>query len=248
LYSVIFDSRIINRKLNNTIFDKIIADIESGNFRNAIQYCDELLNKYPDNRGVFEIRSGCYYALGDYDSAISDLTYSIVKVKSGDDTREEIIGLYSKRGKIYLKQGDWKKASEDYKKIIMFNEDLPEIQNSLALCYRKMENYTDAHYHATQAIKLKNDYAEAYNNRANINISLENYTEAIDDYTRSIGHNPLSANVYFNRGSIYYDILNDKDSAIKDFLEAISINPIFKEELVSHYPELINRRLKKIKE
>ena len=222
------------------IFDKIISEIENGNFVNAIQHCDELLNENPDNRSVYEIRSGCYYSIGDYDSAIRDLTYSIVKIHSGKDSTDEIIGLYGKRGKIFLKKSEWLKASEDYKKILALNQNIPEIQNSLALCYRKLENYIDALYHSSLAIKLNNEYAEAYNNRANINICMEKYQEAISDYTRSIELNPLSANVYFNRGSIYYDILNKKDNALQDFLKAININPNFKEELENRYPDLIN--------
>lgn len=224
--------------MNNNTLDKIISEIESGNFRTAIEYCDDLLNKYPDNRSVYEIRSGCYYAIGEYDSAINDLTYSIVKLKSGENTKDEIIGLYSKRGKIYLKKAEWKSAAEDYKKILLLNQNNPEVQNSLAVCYRKMENYSDALYHATHAIKLNSEFAEAYNNRANINISLEKFEEAIKDYTKSIELNPLSANVYFNRGSIYYDILNDKDKALQDFLKAISIRQDLKEEIDRHYPDL----------
>jgi tetratricopeptide (TPR) repeat protein len=224
--------------LDNNILDKIITEIEIGNFRNAITYCDDLLNEFPDNRSVYEIRSGCYYAIGDYESAISDLTYSIVKLKSGEDSIDEIIVLYSKRGKIYLKKSDWKKAAEDYKKILLLNQNIPEIQNSLAVCYRKTENYIEALYHASQAIKLNDEFAEAYNNRANINISLEKFKEAIDDYTKSLELNPLSANVYFNRGSIYYDILNDKEKALQDFEKAISLKQDLKEEINKHYSDL----------
>lgn len=226
--------------MNNNIFDRIIAEIESGNFRSAIYYCDEILNEFPDNRSVYEIRSGCHYAIGDYESAINDLTYSIVKLKSGANTTEEIIGLYGKRGKIYLKRSDWQKASEDYKKILILNQNNPEIQNSLAVCYRKMGNYTEALYHASQAIRLNGDYAEAYNNRANINISLEKYENAIIDYTKSINLNPLNANVYFNRGSIYCDVLNNKDKALQDFQKAIEIKPELKEEIEKHYPDIFN--------
>ena len=220
--------------------DKVITEIENGNFRNAIQHCNEFLQKYPKNRSAYEIRSGCHFALGDYDSAISDITYSIEKVNSYRDTNDEIIKLYNERGKIYLEKGDWLKASEDFKNVLILNQNLPETQNNLAVCYRRMNNYIDALYHSSQAIKLNNKSAEAYNNRASINISLGKYHEAIADYSRSIELNPLKANVYFNRGCIYYDMLNNKENAIQDFLKAISINPNFKEELKVHYTDLID--------
>jgi tetratricopeptide (TPR) repeat protein len=226
--------------LNNSIIDKIIAEIESGNFNAAILYCDKLLNEFPDNRSVYEIRSGCYFAIGDYDSAINDITYSIVKLKSSEDNIAELIGLYGKRGKIYLKKSNWEKAADDYRKILLLNPNIPEIQNSLAVCYRKIGKCTDALHHSSQAIILNDKFSDAYNNRANINICLENYEEAITDYSRAIDLNPESANAYFNRGSIYYDIFNDKENALKDFIKAISIKQEFREELSSHFPDLIN--------
>lgn len=224
--------------MDNKIFDQIITEIGNGNFNAAIEYCDKILKEYPENRSVYEIRSGCYYALGNYDSAIADMTSSIDKHPDEGKTKEEIINLFIKRGKIFLEKGDWLKASEDFKKILGINQNLSEIQNSLAVCYRRMDNYDEALYHSTQAIKLNHNYAEAYNNRANINVSLGKHHEAIVDYTRSIELNPLSANVYFNRGSIYYDLLNNKVNAIQDFLKAVVLNPNFKEEILNHYPEL----------
>jgi len=224
--------------MDNKIFDQIITEIGNGNFNVAIQHCNDILTDYPENRSVYEIRSGCYYALGNYESAISDLTTSIDKYKNNGESNDEIINLFVKRGKIYLEKGDWLNASEDFKKILDFNQNLPEVQNNLGICYRRMDNYDAALYHSTQAIKLNHDYAEAYNNRANINISLGKYHEAIVDYSRSIELNPLNANVYFNRGSIYYDILKNKVNAIQDFLKAVVINPNFKSEILNQYPEL----------
>lgn len=226
--------------MDNKIFDQILSEIRCSNFKVAIQYCNELLNDNPDYPSVYEIRSGCYYALGEYDSAINDLNNSIELLKNNGESKGEIIKLYNKRGKIYQEKGDWSKASEDFRKILLINPNLPETQNNLAVCLRRMDNYEEALYHSSQAIMLNNEYAEAYNNRANINISLGKYHEAITDYSHSIELNPLSANVYFNRGSIYYDIFNDKENALKDFLKAISIKQEFREELSSHFPDLIN--------
>ena len=109
--------------MDNKLFDQIITEIGNGNFNIAIRYCDIILDDYPENRGVYEIRSGCYYALGNCEYAIRDLTSSIDKYPSGGETKDEIINLYSKRGKIFLEKGDRLKASEDFKKILSMNQN-----------------------------------------------------------------------------------------------------------------------------
>ena len=224
--------------MNDILLEQIISDLENKNYNSAIENCNILIGKYPENYKIYEIRSSCYSAIGSYDSAIADLTIALNKTNILAENTNDLLDLFLKRAKIYVKKQEWEFASNDFKDILKINDNLPDVHNSLSICYKKLEKYDDALFHSSKAISLKGDYAEAYNNRANINICVDKYENAIDDYTKSISINPLIPKTYFNRGNIYYEVFKDKEKSISDFISAIKLNPDYESEIYSYYPEL----------
>lgn len=224
--------------MNNTLLDEIVSDIQNKKYDSAIFHCNELISKYPDNYNLYEIRSGCFNAIGSFDSAIADLTNAINKTRNSSVSKNDLLKLFLKRGKIYIKKQEWEFASNDFIEVLKINNDLPDVHNTLSICYKKLAKYNDALFHSSNAIRLNGNFAEAYNNRANINICLDKYDDAISDYSRSISINPNNAKGYFNRGSIYYEVFKDKDKCLNDFISAIKLNPDYESEIYSNYPEL----------
>lgn len=223
--------------MDNNIVDRIISGIEKKNYAASISECSELIKQFPDNIKLYEIRSVCYNATGNYDSAIEDLSVVINKLTgTGDD--DYLLKLYSKRGKCFIKKQDWFSAINDFISALEINENVSEIHNNLAACLRRINSFDNAFIHASKAIKLNNKFPEAFNNRANINICLGNYEDAISDYTESIRLNPANPKSYFNRGSIYYEIFKDYENAKNDFLKAIELNPGYEDEIYKEYPEI----------
>ncbi len=223
--------------MNNSLLERIISEISNKNYRSAITGCNELIGSYPGNHRIYELRALCFYALGEYDSAESDLTFLVEQYKESNDDPALLMSLYNRRGKNFMKKRDWSNAIDDFINAININDAVPEIHNNLAICYRRVESFEDAYLHASKAIELKNDFAEAYNNRANINICLSNADDAITDYSNSIKLNPGNPKTYFNRGSIYYEVFKDYENAREDFLSAIRLNPDYEEEIIREYPE-----------
>ncbi|MFA7359634.1 MAG: tetratricopeptide repeat protein [Candidatus Kapaibacterium sp.] len=224
--------------MNNYILDRIISDIENKNYESAISDCSELIEQFPDNIKLYEIRSVCYYAIGDFDSAIDDLSVIIPKLSDSQDDDNYLMSLYNWRGRNYMKKKEWGSAVDDFIKAININDSIPEVHNNLAVCYRRIDNFEDAFIHATKAIEFKHNFPEAFNNRANINVCLQNYEDAISDYSESINLNPGNPKTYYNRGSIYYEIFNDLGKAKGDFLDSVKLNPDYEQDICKEYPEL----------
>lgn len=223
--------------MNNSLLDKIISEINNKNYSSAITGCNELISGYPENLRLYELRALCLYAVGDYDSAEDDLNLLVDHYKESDDDPALLGALYNRRAKNFMKKHNWASAVDDFVKSLNINENVAEVHNNLAICYRRVGNYEDAYLHASKALELNNDFAEAYNNRANINICLFNHEDALSDYTKSISLNPGNPKTYFNRGSIYYEVFRDYENAREDFLAAIRINPDYENEIVREYPE-----------
>ncbi len=235
---IFFKLKEKRRGLNNNILDQIISDIENKNYGSAISDCSELIEQFPDNIKLYEIRSVCYYATGDYDSAIDDLSVIIPKLSESQDDDNYLMSLYNRRGRNYMKKQEWGSAVDDFIKAININDSIPEVHNNLAVCYRRVDNFEDAFIHASKAIEFKNNFPEAFNNRANINVCLQNYEDAISDYSESIKLNPNNPKTYYNRGSIYYEIFNDFENAKGDFLASVKLNPDYEQDICKEYPEL----------
>ena len=221
--------------MNNTILDRIISDIENKNYSSVISECSKLIEQYPDNIKLYEIRSVCYSATGNYDSSIEDLSVIIPKLTDSND--DYLMSLYARRGKNYIKKGEWISAVRDLIKAIKINGSIPELHNNLAACLRRINRFEDAFIHASKAIELNSNFPEAFNNRANINICLEKYEEAVSDYSESINLNPANPNTYFNRGSIYYEVFDDVEKARDDFITAVKLNPGYEQDICKEYPE-----------
>lgn len=235
---IFFKLKEKRRGLNNNILDRIITDIENKNYSSAISDCSALIEQFPDNIKLYEIRSVCYYATGDFDSAIDDLSVIIQRLSDSHDDDNYLLSLYKRRGRSYMRKQEWGSAVDDFVKAININDTVPEVHNNLAVCYRRVDNFEDAYIHATKAIEFRSNFPEAYNNRANINVCLQNFEDAISDYSESINLNPRNPKTYYNRGSIYYEIFNDFENAKENFLASVKLNPDYEKDICNEYPEL----------
>jgi len=220
----------------DNIIDSIISDIQNKNYSAAIKRLDELIEKNPSNHDLYEIKAGCNYALGNFENAVDDWTYAIINFKNAVDHKKELSVIYGKRGRTYLKAGNYLNASEDFNKSLMLFPDSPETLNNLATCMRRIKNYDEALSFANKAVELNPGFSDAYNNRANINYCLGNTENAFSDYSSAIEINPGNAKAYFNRGSLYYH-LRDEANARKDWEKAISIDEDIRQELSILHPE-----------
>lgn len=83
-----------------------------------------------------------------------------------------------------------------------------------------------------QAIKLNNKYDFAYYNLGITYSEVGESLLAIECFTKTIDINPKFYQAYARRGAEYYKLDEDANKAIKDFTEALAIEPL---DIVSYY-------------
>jgi protein O-mannosyl-transferase len=153
-----------------------------GNYRKAIEACDEAIKLIPKlekiyynqlekiyyNRGLAYSKLGNYkQAVGDYDRAIEI-----------DPTHAK---AYNNRGIAYDILGNHRQAIGDFDRAIMTNPKYGEAYYNRGIVYGRLGNYEQAIGDFDRAIGFNQKYAEAYYNRAASHYSLGNQRQAFED-------------------------------------------------------------------
>jgi tetratricopeptide (TPR) repeat protein len=140
-----------------------------------------------------------------------------------------IVGtIYSNRGAVHAKSGQYKQAISDCIKAIELNPRYADAYSNRGNAYSKLGQLPQAISDHTRAIELNPKLSEAYYNRGNDYDELGQLPQAISDYTKAIELNPKFAEAYYNRG-VAYDDLGQLTQAISDYSKAIELNPKYAE-------------------
>jgi len=152
-------------------------------------------------------------------------------------------------GALFEEWGRYKEAKSEYEEAIAILRELiltkPEVAKNLArahynlgsLLADKLEKFGDAKGKFKEAIRifyeaikiepeLAEELALAHNNLGASLCESENYEEAKKEFEKAIGINKEDPLAYINLGNVYGK-LNDIDSAIEKFKNAIEANPQF---------------------
>ena len=138
-------------------------------------------------------------------------------------TRKNNSIFYNNRGEVYLREGKFDEAIDDFNTAIEIQLKLVAAYNNRGLAYgRKGENDLAINDFNT-AIKLQPEFAEAYNNRGNVYDDKDDFEKAIADFNTAIALKPDFVEAYVNRG-VAYGKRDRFDEAISNFIDAIKIN------------------------
>ncbi|MFM7449525.1 MAG: tetratricopeptide repeat protein [Leptolyngbyaceae cyanobacterium] len=153
---------------------------------------------------------------------------------------------YIQRGVAYHRKGDLSAARRDNDRAIELlqsaikgngGRSTPQINDKMASAYNNrshvyfdLDNYQQAESDARQAITLKPQLLRAFTNLGNALYKQGRVNEAIQEYTRVIQQQPVDLNLlagtYTNRGNVY-QTLNQMDLALKDYNQALKIDPTY---------------------
>lgn len=133
---------------------------------------------------------------------------------------------FFERGIERYKQGDRQGAISDFTRAIRLNPNSAQAYYNRGVVRFKIKNHlTEAIADFSSAISLNPEYIDAYYNRAIARVKLGEYWPAIDDVTKVIYLDPTNDRAFYLRGLIYSENLNDYETGINDFTEAIRLNP-----------------------
>ena len=146
------------------------------------------------------------------------------------------------QGDFYLKQSDYPKAIEEFKKAIILRPDSARAYNLLGMAYFLQKNYNLAEENFEKAISLDTSYAQAYNNLGNTYFVKRQFDKAKELFKKALSLVPdlISANyslgtllVYegnFEEGTVYLSRGIELDPEYlekhKTFVASIS-SPVF---------------------
>lgn len=223
----------------------------SADFYSRVKIISEYSRRYKDEAVRDEQIGRFYHNLNEEDSAIACFT-RVIDRTGGDhhlyrlraesferknDTvnvlgdYERSISIFSTNIETYISRAtyyqfvlkDYRRAIEDYHKIVDLNPEHDYVYTSIADCMISMNDQKGAIDELSKSLNWKAD-PENYNMRALIYAGMNLYDEAIADYSISLYYSPLQTELYLSR-AIMYSKKNEHKRAIRDYLEYLKYSP-----------------------
>ena len=172
--------------------------IENVKLQDAISYIHREINfedKIKDSEIDYLTALTLYYD-GQYEKAKKQI--NLMKQKNNDYSKEKIEDLLKKVNEIesvknkaneIFKQKKYEEAIEEYTKVLEFDPQNKKFNSLIlanrALCYQKLNKYTEALKDSNQSIKLNPFYARGYVKRGNVYMELKMFDDARADFQKA---------------------------------------------------------------
>jgi tetratricopeptide (TPR) repeat protein len=222
------------------------AEMEKGNYNDAIRIFDSGLSSYKASADLLLNLGQCYYNIGDYTSAIHYLLLANTKKKNISSlwlaksyaligkNDSAIISLNAHLLSPYKFSESTIKLDPDFQdlentkswKELWMKEWYDEFENLLAeISYLTRKNeYIETLDLIDQNITKYSNRHQIYAARGKVFLDLKNFNSAVTAYTRAIEINGTQADYYINRAQAYSN-LKKYDLAVSDLIKALSLEP-----------------------
>ncbi|MCK4463197.1 MAG: tetratricopeptide repeat protein [Candidatus Omnitrophica bacterium] len=194
-----------------------------------IGICYYKLSRYDEAKKSIQKAKELYNMKGDYqknqdmDILLTDISCRESKEVRPSDFNSMQNGkneeYYINQGNIYLDAGQYKKAIDEYKKVINVNPSFTPAYFNLGIAYTTLGEEDNALEAYQKAIELDPNYVEAYGNIGWIYRSQNNYEKSIEYYNKARNISPNDPLIYENLGLGYY-FLGDSSTGEKNLRHA----------------------------
>jgi tetratricopeptide (TPR) repeat protein len=156
----------LSKSVTNALAHRTAAAWELGRWKDTIKYCDETIEvkesnpkKYGTSAFYYFTKGKCYYRLGRYDEAISNLEKVLKEVKYGMDVKAKLW-----LGRVYRAKGDEEKAENLTREALKAsNKDVEKADEfklykaylQRGLCYLELKEYNRAISDFQETIKWR---------------------------------------------------------------------------------------------
>ena len=205
-------SKIPQEKIQN-----LINLYEQGAFEEILSKVERLIELFPKEALLFNIRGLAMRNVGDLEAAI-------VSYKHAISLQPDYAEPYLNMGYALSNKGDLDEAIDSFKHAIRIKPDYAEAYLNMGNVLRSKGDMESAIECSQKAIMLQPDLAEAY---VNMGISLEKKgapEAAVKSYKQAINIDPNYKQAYYNLGNVLTD-RGDLKSALKSFQRVIDLEP-----------------------
>lgn len=195
------------------------AAFNTGDYERATLDYSLFLLFNPTISQAYYFRALSYVQLGDFDTAIGDVSEALALNPSAPDYRAE---LYFLRAQIHLQKDNLNAALGDLDASI---EASPALGDNLLLrarVYAFQERYADAILDFDRALEINPENAQGYVDRALVHNAQSDFDLALSDVNRALDLNPDSSGLYLLRGAIHNQAEHAADAA-SDYLRWLEL-------------------------
>jgi len=210
--------------LTQAEIDAVFALYNKGQIHEALNDLEILLNKFPNEALLYNIKGGCYQRLVQPDVAISCY-------KKALEIDPNYVNVHTNLANVFRDTGQHNAAINSYQQALKISPDFAGAHNNLGNALRIVGQVDEAIKCYRQALEINPDYFEAYNNLGNALWDIGKLDAAIHNYERALEINSDYVDAYNNLGNAYRD-QGQFDEAVKCYEQALKINPQYAE---AHY-------------
>jgi len=199
--------------------DLIIKLYSSGQIQDALSSLELLINNYPRDPSLFNIRGACFKASNQMESAVDSF-------KNAINIKPDYAEAYFNLGITLQELNRSNEAIKYYENAILVKPAYPTAHNNLGLIFLELNQLGLATEHFNWAISYNPQFAEAHNNLGATLQQDRKFDASIKNYFKATTINPNYAQAFNNLG-IVYQTLGHKDEAILHYQKAISLEPSY---------------------
>ena len=189
----------------------------SGNFHQAEQVCNKILETQPDNADALHFLGIIQYQRGNYDSAIEYMEKAL-------HLDPNVADAYYNLGNVFHDKGHLDDAIACYQKALKIDSNFADAYNNLGNALHDKGHFDDAIACYQKALKFDPNFADAYNNLGNALHNKGHFDDAIACYQKALKINPNFADAYNNLGNALHD-KGHINGAITLYQKALELNP-----------------------
>uniref|UniRef100_A0A8D0C2M8 Tetratricopeptide repeat domain 6 n=1 Tax=Salvator merianae TaxID=96440 RepID=A0A8D0C2M8_SALMN len=196
-----------------------------GRYSKAIMNCTEALKIHRRSVRAYLYRGALKILNRTYKYAVEDLTNAI-------DLDNVCFLAYYNRALSYHHLKDYKNALKDYGIVLLLEENRDialKVLINRALLYVEVNQYDHALEDFEEVALSKPKDSQLFKIIGLCYHRLQKYEEAVHSFSKVLKLDPFSLDGYIGRGNSYleYDAMEGTEQALKDFVKAIHLNPVY---------------------
>ena len=233
----------------------VISLFSSGKFQETLDTIDLLINKYPNESLLFNLRGACFAGLGEHDDAVKDYEKALTinpdyfkahfnlggtlqeldKLDLAIKSYERAIKIepnyaeaHNNLGNVFKDFGKFDEAIKSYERAKAINPSYLEAHYSLGNTFQNLNRLDDAIKCYKEVLTIKPDFAEMHNNLGALLQQHGEIGSAVDHLESALVLKPDFPEAYNNLGNALKD-LNQLDKAVRCYEQALTIKADYAE-------------------